>query len=280
MTKVLFILITGTLTLLVLWALSAYVSRLFVKRSIRHLLRSIGRETLPNFSSQVLLNLPRPVERYLRYALKEGQKNIRYAILTQQASFRHRPDGKWITIRSTEYISGMEPGFVWDAVLRHNAAWWRTAKLSYMHGIGYGHIKLLGALTLQEYEGHETDVSMLFRFLSELVWLPTGLIPTKTLRWEAIDDDSALAIISDGGRRVEATFHVNAAGEVDRIQTKHKFRDYKSGFEQQPFTLECRAYRDVEGVMIPTRVDFIWNLESGDFRYGQFEIVDVKYFYD
>jgi hypothetical protein len=280
MSKLLFILTTGTVTLLALWALSAYVSRLFVKRSIAHLLRSIGKESLPNFSSQLSEILPEPVQRYLNFALKEGQKNIRYAILTQQASFRHRPDSRWFTVRATEYISGMEPGFVWDAVLRHNATWWRTAKLSYMHGLGYGHIKLFGALTLQEHEGRETDISMLFRYLSELVWLPTGLIPTKTLRWEPIDDNSALAIISDGGIRVEATFHVNQAGEIDSIKTAHKFRDHKSGFEQQPFTLECRAYRDVEGVMIPTRVDFIWNLESGDFRYGQFEIVDVRYFYN
>jgi hypothetical protein len=36
----------------------------------------------------------------------------------------------------------------------------------------------------------------------------------------------------------------------------------------------------VEGVMIPTEVDFVWNLESGDFEYGQFRITDVTYYYE
>ena len=277
--KLPFIIGTVFATLLVLWMCSALLSRWFVKRSIRTLLRSIGKEHLPNFTSALAAPLPSPVQRYLHYALREGQPNIRYAILRQEARFKHRVGSPWFTVRATEYISGMEPGFVWDAVLKHNAAWWRTAKLSYVHGKGHGHLKLFGALTLQEYEGSETDVSMLFRFLSELVWLPTGLLPTKTLRWQAIDDSSARAVIMDGDTKIEATFHMNSIGEIDRIVTAQKFRDHKSGFEQSRFTLECKTYKEVDGVMIPTEVDFVWNLEQGDFKYGQFKIEDVTYFY-
>lgn len=267
-------------TLVVLLGANAVLSRIFVMRSIRRLIASIGKERLPHFSAGLAAPLPVPVQRYLKFALKEGQPNIRYAVLKQRAQFRHGPDRPWFKVRATEYISGMEPGFVWDAVLTHNKAWWRTAKLSFHLGRGSGHIKLYGAITLQEVEGPETDASMLFRFLSELVWLPTGLLPTKTLRWEPVDENTARAVITDGTATVTADVHVNEIGQIDRIITNSKFRDLKSGFEQHRFTLECRNYAEVEGVMIPMEVDFVWNMAEGDYTYGQFMIEDVRYFYE
>ncbi|NQW30766.1 MAG: hypothetical protein HQ472_09680 [Ignavibacteria bacterium] len=266
-------------TLFTLMGLSAITSRLFVLRSIRRLLKSIGREELPNFSAELVNGLPDPVQRYLHYALKEGQPNIRYAKLKQEARFKNRPESNWFTVKATEYISGMEPGFVWDARLRHNAFWWRTAKLALLEDKGFGHIKMFGAFTIQEFEGPQTNRSMLFRFLSELVWLPTGLLPTKQLRWEHIDATKSKAILVDGETSVDAIFHFNEIGEVTRIVTKSKYRDHKSGFERAQFTLECKSYSEVDGVMIPTEVDFVWNLETGDFVYGQFRITDVEYFY-
>lgn len=280
MLKIAIILLASFGTIAVLITFSAIVSRVFVRRSVRRLVGSIGRQPLPNFSVDLIRNLPAPVQRYFNYALKQGQANIRYAVLQQRARFRHRPGSPWFDVRATEVISGMEPGFVWDAVLRHNAAWWRTARLSYMSGRGYGRLKLFGFLTLQEYEGPETNVSMLFRFLSELVWLPTGLLPTRSLRWEQIDDSSARAIIIDGNTSVSATFHVNSLGQIDRIVTGDKYRDHKSGFEQAKFSLLCRDYQEVEGVMIPNEVDFVWNLEGGDFEYGQFRVTDAQFVYD
>lgn len=279
MPKIIYILLASLATLGVLMSVSAIISRVFVARGIRRLIHSIGTMPLPHFSASLARTLPEPVRRYLHYAIKEGQPHIRYAVLRQQARFRHRPGSMWFTVRATEVISGMEPGFVWDARLRHYAAWWRTATLSYLHGVGKGHIKLFGALPLQEYGGHETDTSMLFRFLSELVWLPTALLPTRTLRWEEVDESTARAVITDGTTQVQATFHVNEIGQIDRIVTGDKYRDLKSGFEQSTFTLHCREYKEIEGVMIPTEVDFVWNLDSGDFEYGQFLITDAVYYY-
>lgn len=277
-----FVVIGGALlgTVIVLMVVSALVSRVFVARSIRRLLASIGKENLPNFDGGSIGHLPPPIQRYLHFALRDGQPNIRYGVVQQFAQFRHGEGRPWFSVRATEYISGMEPGFVWDAVLRHRWYWWRTAVLGYFRGKGRGHIKLFGAVTLQDVDGPETDASMLFRFLSELVWVPTGLLPTRTLRWEAMDDRRARAVIDDGHTNVTAIFHVNAIGEIDRIVTTDKYRDLKSGFEQLPFTLECGEYREFDGVMIPTQVRFVWNLERGDFTYGQFDVDTIQYHYD
>lgn len=275
------LIITGAIfvALVGLLLINAAVSRIFVAVAIRRLVRSIGRFPLPAFTSELASGLPEPIQRYLHFALRQGQPNIRYAVIRQWARFRHGEGRPWFTVKATEYLSGMEPGFVWDAVLRHNKVWWRTATLSYVNGKGRGHIKLFGALTLQDVEGRETDASMLFRLLSEQVWLPTGLLPTRTLRWQPVDATSARAIITDGETTVTATFHVNDIGEIERITTTDKFRDLKSGFEQAKFTLECRDYREVEGIMIPHEVDFVWNLAEGDVTYGEFKVHGLRFHY-
>lgn len=268
------------LTVVGLMASSALVSRMFVRRHIGKLLASIGKQKLPHFHADLVRGLPEPVQRYFHYALREGQPNIRYAILKQNAQFRHSVESPWFDVVATEYVSGMEPGFVWDAVLRHSRLFWRTAKLGYHEGRGSGHIKLYGAISLQDVEGEETDASMLFRFLCELIWLPTGLLPTRTLQWQAVDASTARAIITDEETSVQALVHVNDIGQIDRIVTTDKYRDLKSGFEQHQFTMQCREYREVEGVMIPTEVDFVWNMPYGDFEYGKFKLDDVRYYYE
>lgn len=277
--KFLYIVGASVATLCVLWLASASVSRLFVRRYIGRLMRSIGKAHLPSFSSDLVHSLPPAIQRYFHYALKDGQPNIRYAVISQQARFRHGANRPWMSVKATEYISGMEPGFVWDAVLKHHALWWRTAKLGYLQGKGSGHIKLFGAIALQEFDGPETDSSMLFRFLSELIWLPTGLLPTRTLRWVHVDEQTARAIIADAQVRVEALFHVNELGQVDRIVTESKYRDTKSGYEPTTFTMLCNNYEEVEGVMIPKEVRFVWNMPQGDVEYGQFKINDIVYHY-
>ena len=274
--------IIGTIlgTILVLWSVSTIVSRLFVRKWVSRLLDTIGHNDMPHFSEALSEQLPPAVRRYLHYAIKEGQPNIRYAILKVKARFRHGPDRPWFSVKAKEYISGMEPGFVWDARLWHHLLWWRTAKLSFLDGQGHGHLKLFGAMTIRELDGAETNQSMLFRFLSDLIWLPTGLLPTRTLRWNHIDDDTARAVIVDQGTRAEATFHMNKIGQIDRIITKSKFRDHRSGFEQTKFTLECKNYQEIDGIMVPTEVDFKWNLENGDFDYGHFSVSDIEYHYE
>lgn len=268
------------ITLTGMMTLGAVLNRIFIGMAIRRLIASIGKESLPPFSSGLVASLPEPIQRYFHYALKTGQPNIRYAVISQQARFRHGPGRPWFDVTATEYLSGMEPGFVWDARLTHRWYWWRTAILSYVQGRGRGYIKLFGSVTLQDVDGPETNVSMLFRILSEMVWLPTGLLPTKTLRWEAIDSTQAKATIVDGNTTVTAIIHVNDVGQIDRIVTTDKYRDMKSGFEQTKFTLLCSEYQERDGVMIPTEVDFVWNLPDGDFTYGEFNVLDIRYYVD
>ena len=55
--------------------------------------------------------------------------------------------------------------------------------------------KLFSAVTLVNFGGREIDQSALVRYLTEAVYFPTALLPSRTLRWEELDSDSARATL-------------------------------------------------------------------------------------
>lgn len=83
------------------------------------------------------------------------------------------------------------------------------------------------------------DASFLASFLCEAVMYPTALIPSNytvkgtSLQWQAVDNKSACATITDGATSASACFYFSADGEVDRVTTQDRYR-----------TLEMRNFHD------------------------------------
>lgn len=63
-------------------------------------------------------DLPAPVARYFRFALKEGQPLVRTAQIRHKGEFNLNDE--WIPFDSTEHFSAQPPGFIWDADMRMN----------------------------------------------------------------------------------------------------------------------------------------------------------------
>lgn len=84
--------------------------------------------------------------------------------------------------------------------------------------------KLLSALTLVNFGGPEIDRAALSRYLSEAVFFPTALLPSRNLSWEAISEDSAKAKLTHKGQQVSAVFHFNRAGQVTHLESSDRPR--------------------------------------------------------
>ena len=74
----------------------------------------------------------------------------------------------------------------------------------YFQGRGSMLIKLLSAVKVVDATGHEMDQGSLVRYLAEMPWFPTSLLPSGGLvKWEPVDGDSARAIMKDGDLTIE-----------------------------------------------------------------------------
>ncbi|MDA8216504.1 MAG: hypothetical protein M0Z94_02705 [Dehalococcoidales bacterium] len=221
---------------------------------------------------------PEPVQRYFKYALADGQEVIRYARLTQEGEIRMNPRLPWLRVQAEQHFTTARPGFIWVARASLTPVLWFDGRDMYFRGEGHMLIKLATAVPVVDAQGPEMNVSALLRFLSEAPWFPTALLPSDYLCWEAIDDRSALAIISDGGTTASGVFEFDAEGRIVKFSSEERYREVGGRYERAKWSTYGWDYHDlVPGVKIPVQADAEWNLPEGDLPYFRGRVTDIQY---
>jgi len=216
--------------------------------------------------------LPEPVQRYFKYAMPAEMEYISYARLKHTGTFRTKAGRKWMPISGEQYFTTQRPGFVWYAKLKPFPLFWIAARDMHFKGQGNVLVKLLSTFTIGDSKGKEVNQSSLLRFIGECVWFPTALLPSDYLQWEAIDSNSARVIVSDSRIDVSGIFHFNEAGEITHF-TADRYMDTT----KEKWTGYCKSYKEFDGVKIPTEIEAVWNLKSGDFSYARFKITQIEF---
>ncbi len=210
--------------------------------------------------------LPAPVRRYLQKVVKEGAPYISTTHLKQSGKMRF--NDRWINLDADQYYSVVPPGFIWDAKMKLGPAW-ITARDCYVGGKGNMLIKILSSLQLFDVKGKEMDHASILRHLSELPWLPTALL-ADNISWEAIDDYSAKATITDGTLSASGTFHFNENSEAIGFNATGRFRSDTGKME--PWSGIFGNYKEFGDYLIPTEASAVWNAQGGDFEYIRLSI--------
>jgi len=254
-----------------------------VRRSVKKGIRTLREMSIGSTShvsiEGALQACPESVKKYLRRAIGDNKRMIHFASIKQIGEFRTSPDGDWSPSRADGHYLATKPGFIWKARFGGSIIPSKIAWLELLDGKGFGSVKFLGLFTLLNPSGHEADTSLLTRYLMEAMWFPTALIPTNLLSWREIDSHRAEAILRYGSIHVSAIFVFNDEYDVIEIITEDKYRDFRSSFEKAKFTLTCSSHATNDGMRIPMKVEFVWNLPSGDFSYGKYSITSIQYEY-
>jgi hypothetical protein len=221
--------------------------------------------------------LPAPVARYFRATLKEGQPFIRTARMQQQGEFWMK--GKWIPFTSEQYFSATPPGMIWDADMRMNPLLKVRVRDAYVAGRGSMQVKLLALMPVVNEQGSAgLKAGALQRYLAEAVWLPIALLPSDRLQWSAIDEQRALATLTDSGLSVSLEFRFNDSGEIISFYTPGRYYGADDGSNVlQPWAGYHRAYEERSGMRIPLEGGVEWQLPNGRLPYCKLKIVGIEY---
>ena len=248
-----------------------------VKREIQQIRRGDAGVRAQVFRYKDLKGLPEPVQRYFKYAMKDGQEYIRSVTLKQDGVFRTKQANRWIPFEAEQHYATGSPAFVWYACLKPSPYVWIDARDMYYGGSGTMVGKLLSAVPLSSAVGRETDISSLGRFLAESPWFPTALLPGEHIDWKYIDADTAKVVIRDHGYSVSAVFTFNEKGEITQVTTDERYRNMDGRFRKERWTGYFRNYRDMNDVKIPTEVEAEWNLSQGNFSYARMKVMEIRY---
>ncbi len=223
--------------------------------------------------------LPTVVQRYFYFALADGQFSIRQARVSQDGEFRFAADGGWFPFHATEYFTVDPPQFVWDASIHTRPLMSIRVRDMEIAGQARMEARLFGLFPVASALGKpELATASLQRYLAELAWLPTALLPGHGVDWVALDEDTARATMHANGTSVIANFRFGPTGEILQVSAD-RFREVDGALVLTPWTGRFHKYQRMRGLMIPMVGEAEWVLPTGPFPYWRGRITNVTYDY-
>lgn len=229
------------------------------------------------YSPEELAGLPAPVVRYFELALTPGQPRVRSARVEHEGEFRTALGAPAAPFRSVEHFSVDPPGFVWDAEMRMAPLVAVRVRDRYSRGRAAMLGKVAGLVPVVDQEGSPgLAAGALLRYLAEAAWLPTALLPAEGVAWEAVDDSTARASLTDAGVTVSMDVHFGGRGEIVRVEAE-RHRDVGGVGVPTPWVGRFGRYERVAGMMVPMDGSVEWVLPEGRLVYWRGRVVRASY---
>lgn len=223
-----------------------------VRSDVRALLARAGETGGPDVvAEEMLVGLPEPVRRYLRYTGVVDKPFVRTVRLRQEGRMRPGPGQPWMALEAEEHYSVRPPGFVWDGALHLGPITVGLARDMYLDGRGQMLVKAASLFTVVNASGEEMDQGAMMRYLSEMIWFPSAFL-ARNVSFEAVDDGSARVTLTDGGRTASGTLFFDGEGRLtDFVAKRYRIIDGRS--ELEAWSTPITGYGEFEGLRLPFR---------------------------
>jgi hypothetical protein len=237
-----------------------------------------GRQTIKpkTYDRKELEGLPDPVQRYFQAVLKDGQPIVTAANLSQQGIFNmSETKAKWSPFTATQFVTTQRPGFDWDARIQMAPGVNAFVHDAYTLGAGSLHASLLGLFTVADVRDTPAAAQgELLRFFAEMPWYPTALLPSQGVCWEAIDDTSARATLTDGATTVSLVFWFNADGAIETMRAEARCRDKLTAM---PWSGRFWDYSVCNEMLIPLQGEVGWEYPDGLRLYYKGKVTEINF---
>jgi hypothetical protein len=229
---------------------------------------SRGRLLSPaRFDVRELEGLPAPVQRYFRAVLTDGQPIIAAATIEMTGTMNMSATAEqWKPFTSHQRAVTRKPGFLWDAKVFMLPGLPAHVEDSFIAGQGRLIAKVLGLFTVADLQGAgEIARGEFMRYFAESPWYPTALLPSRGVRWDAVDDVSANATIVDGPITLTLLFRFNDAGLIASVRAEARGAGVgKDGvMAMLPWDCALSDYQSQGGMLIPMTGEAAWVRPEG-----------------
>jgi hypothetical protein len=237
-----------------------------------------GRQTIKpkTYDSKELEGLPAPVQRYFQAVLNDGQPIVAAVDLSQQGLFNmSETKAKWSPFTATQFVTTQRPGFDWDARIQMAPGVSAFVHDAYVLEGGSLHVSLLGLFAVADVrDTPQAAQGELLRFFAEMPWYPTALLPSQGVHWEAIDNTSAHANVTDGATTVSLVFRFNAEGTIETIRAEARYRDKLTAM---PWSGRFWDYSVCNEMLIPLQGEVGWEYPEGIRLYYKGKVTEINY---
>ena len=271
--------IVGVLFILFLflfWGGKVY-TKYSIKTEIADLKSQVDFKSKKYFNYSLIEVQPKIIQKFFRAVIDDSSQTPNFITLNQSGNIKTEENYNWLNIKSIEYFTAQKPNLLWDAEIGNSKFFWIEIVDSYLKNKGNTLIKINSSITIGDSWGIEIDKSNLFKYLSEAVYFPTSLLPSKNLIWNILDSNSAEVKFTDKNTSLVAKIFFNTNGTIKKIETLDKFRPMNNNYKESLFTIYFFDYKKHSSFLIPTYCEVEWELEKGKFKFGKFKIDSIKY---
>lgn len=226
-----------------------------------------------------LEGLPAPVQRYFRAVLTEGRPMVAGARVRHEGTFNMgQTTDQWKPFTSDQKVIAQRPGFDWNGRVEMAPGLPARVHDAYVEGEGILHASLLGIFTVADLRGTgDMAEGELMRFFAEAAWYPTALLPSQGVRWEAVDESSAHATLTDGDISTTMLFTFNDQGLIDTVRAEARGRVVDGKVVPTPWRGRFWDYRERGGMRVPLGGEVVWLPPEGAKPYWRGRITEIVY---
>ena len=247
---------------------------------IRARLEAARAEPVPSrYSESELDGLPTPVQRYFRAVLKQGQPLVAAVRVRHGGTFNMSATGEqWKPFTANQRVTTRRPGFDWNARIMMLPGVPVHVHDAYIAGEGLLHGAVFGLVPVVDMVGStELARGELIRFFAEAIWYPTALLPSQGVQWDAVDDTSASATLTEGVLAATLLFRFGRDGLVDTVHAQARERVLDGRTQTAPWEGRFWNYALQGEMLVPMDGEVAWLLPEGARPYFRASTTELTY---
>ncbi|MFV0333840.1 MAG: DUF6920 family protein [Tropicimonas sp.] len=215
---------------------------------------------------EVYAGLPAPVRRYFDFAFN-GRTEV------SLRGFRWREDGDFLLpvgefrARGGQTGRADTPVYAWTGTFHRFGLPVIESRDAYLGDRHDMRARLFGWVTAMQTDYDQpAQVASLhsyltLRYYGQAPLMPWALLPNDHVVWEARDDTSAFLRVTRPNLQGAYIVRFGADGRIEEMATDRLLME-GNGIMQSETGLKL-DYREQDGFMVPTRMDYLWTLEDG-----------------
>ncbi len=205
----------------------------------------------PVFDPETVAALPAPVQRYFDYTFQGPVKPYTVVRLEAAGDFRLPLTEDFNPTTAEQVIAIGTPALMFSATTPVFTGIWARAYDYFAQGEMEMKAKVLSAITVvDESETQELNRISIRRWLLESPLYPQSLLPGGPVIWEAIDDQTARAVVHADGLQAAMVFHFNEIGQITHLVAEQD-GDLSTPYHGSGEHVTRDDYRAVGNMMIP-----------------------------
>ena len=184
----------------------------------------------------------------------------------------------WKPFASEQKVVTRRPGFDWDGRVAMAPGLPVRVHDAYVAGEGILDARIVGLFPVVDMRGGgEVAKGELMRFFAEAAWYPTALLPGQGVRWEAVDNRSARATLTDGNTEITMLFSFDERGLIETVGAERRGRTVGGGIVPTPWRGRFWGYEERGGMLVPLEGEVAWLPPEGEKPYWRGRIEEIEY---